>query len=296
MPPERLKAFVFVDVDLPRNHRVESLSDPAHGLALWLAMTCYIRETLADAPLVPKQYARRLWGNPKNVKTLTEMVARDLIADRGSDYEVLRYEPRNQLKRDVEQAREKARLKTKKWRDEKAAAESNQALGVTGHVTGTGEVTLQLPSTSTSLSLSSSSSSSQEDQRSNEAVGADANEQAEKKKRRIKTRCPESDASEEAISAWASEWRIDRAAESLEFDNFLDYHRSEEKLRADWTAAWRSWLRRRTQFQREKPQEPDIREVRNEGRSDGRVYTSWWDYSGPKPVKIKEIIVRDVGE
>lgn len=102
------KPFICVDVDLPRNPRVVGLSEPAACLGLWTALTAYAREELTNG-MVPKRYARALWGDQKNPKRLDEMVDVGLLADRGDQFEVLRYSPRNQTKDMVEDARAKAR-------------------------------------------------------------------------------------------------------------------------------------------------------------------------------------------
>lgn len=148
MRPERGKPYVCVDVDLPRHEKVERLSDPAHGLGLWLALTCYVRETLPETAIVPKRYAERLWGNPKNRKLLGEMVSVDLLKDVGDHYEVLRYAPRNQTKGMVAEAKAKTREKVAKSRKE--AASRNQ------DVTGYGGGQKPFPSISTSVVLSGS--------------------------------------------------------------------------------------------------------------------------------------------
>ena len=46
---------------------------------------------------------------------------------------------------------------------------------------------------------------------------------------------------------------LDRAAITIQWPKFLDYHRSRGNLMADWDAAWRTWLGNISQFQRSNP-------------------------------------------
>jgi hypothetical protein len=83
-------------------------SDPAGCLGLWLAMLCYAREQLTDG-LVPARYAVGMWGDKKNVNRLRDMTDHGLLEDRGKEFFVCRYAPRNQTKAMVEESRSKAR-------------------------------------------------------------------------------------------------------------------------------------------------------------------------------------------
>jgi helix-turn-helix protein len=56
-----------------------------------------------------------------------------------------------------------------------------------------------------------------------------------------RTSAPTSDATPAEVTAWAIRWTIPEA--DTEFPNFLDHHRKKGDLFADWTAAWRTWLR-----------------------------------------------------
>jgi hypothetical protein len=108
MKERRGKPYACVDVDVPTHRRFQSNSDPAGAFGLWTAMLCYAREQETDG-LVPKRYAESLWGDRRNPKRLKEMCANDLLADRGADYEILRYAPRNQTKAMITQAKGQAR-------------------------------------------------------------------------------------------------------------------------------------------------------------------------------------------
>lgn len=86
---------------------------------------------------------------------------------------------------------------------------------------------------SLSLSLSDSFSSSEQDPRvTSMSTG----------RRKRRTRCPESAASDVEVREWALQWAI--PSEHPRFARFVDWHRSTDTLRADWTAAWRTWLDR----------------------------------------------------
>lgn len=113
---KRDKPYACVDVDLPMHPRIVKCADPGGALGLWLAMTTYSREHLTDA-LVPKALALGLWGDAKrNGPRLKDLLANELLADRGDEYEVLRYAPRNQTKAMVEADRAAARSRMAKHR------------------------------------------------------------------------------------------------------------------------------------------------------------------------------------
>lgn len=56
-----------------------------------------------------------------------------------------------------------------------------------------------------------------------------------------RTAAPGSDATPAAVTEWAIRWAIPES--DTEFPNFLDHHRKKGDLFADWTAAWRTWMR-----------------------------------------------------
>lgn len=67
-------------------------------------------------------------------------------------------------------------------------------------------------------------------------------------RRKPETPCPGSDASADAVEAWAEGWRIPTG--HAEFVGFLDHHRRRDERFRDWAAAWRTWLRRAPDFAR----------------------------------------------
>jgi hypothetical protein len=71
-------------------------------------------------------------------------------------------------------------------------------------------------------------------------------------KAKRKTACPESAASREEVMLWLSVWKIPAPEAGSEVDAFLDYHRRERSLFADWGAAWRTWQRNAIRFAAEK--------------------------------------------
>lgn len=70
-------------------------------------------------------------------------------------------------------------------------------------------------------------------------------------KRKPETPCPASDATPEAVEAWAASHSIPAA--HVEFAHFLDHHRKADKRWRDWTAAWRTWLSNASKFSRAGP-------------------------------------------
>ena len=150
----RDKPYICMDIDLPTHERIVNLSDPARGLGLWAAMTAHTRQQLKDGH-VPKRLAIALWGDKRNAKLLTEMVAVGLLIEHEATYELYKYAPRNQTKAMVEAAKEKARTKMAAWR-----AERDKKRRVTELVTGneTGSLPLSPTSTSDLSSLSSPAS------------------------------------------------------------------------------------------------------------------------------------------
>jgi hypothetical protein len=54
------------------------------------------------------------------------------------------------------------------------------------------------------------------------------------------------------MRAWAQANAPEVDAER-ETEQFLDYHRAKGSAFKDWTAAWRTWMRRATDFQEQRP-------------------------------------------
>lgn len=128
---DREKPYICVDVDLPRNERLELVDDPAGCLGIWTALTCYAREQLTDGR-VPKRYAESLWGDKKNAARLKDMCRVGLLDEDETHYGILRYAPRNQTKESVEGARKKAREYMAEKRKRSNVVSSNNELTTTG--------------------------------------------------------------------------------------------------------------------------------------------------------------------
>ncbi len=65
-------------------------------------------------------------------------------------------------------------------------------------------------------------------------------------RRKPRTSCPSSEASEAEVTAWAGTWTL--PASDPRFAHFLDYHRKHGNIFADWRAAWGTWLRMESRF------------------------------------------------
>ncbi len=65
---------------------------------------------------------------------------------------------------------------------------------------------------------------------------------------KAKTSCPGSDAPIDELSSWSDRWKVDMA--HREFAQFIDHHRANGSLFADWGAAWRNWLKPKPWMQR----------------------------------------------
>jgi hypothetical protein len=66
--------------------------------------------------------------------------------------------------------------------------------------------------------------------------------------RKPNTACPSTGTSETDVAAWAGTWNL--PVEHPEFGKFLEHHRTYGNLFADWSAAWRTWLRKAPEFAR----------------------------------------------
>ena len=69
---------------------------------------------------------------------------------------------------------------------------------------------------------------------------------AKGRNRKPESDCPFSDATADAVTAWASGWKI--PTDHPSFANFLDHHRKHQSRWRDWAAAWRTWLRNDAKF------------------------------------------------
>lgn len=64
---------------------------------------------------------------------------------------------------------------------------------------------------------------------------------------------PESFALTEELLTWAEGVGLNRTRAATETERWLDYHRGKGNVMADWTAAWRTWMRRAVEYGRERP-------------------------------------------
>lgn len=112
--PRRTKPFFSVDCEFPRHERLALCEDPAGCLGLWNALVATIREGEYEAPRVLKKTALAFFASdPRNAARLTDMITHELLACDDLYVEVLRYSPRNQLKKDIVMARKSAQARMK---------------------------------------------------------------------------------------------------------------------------------------------------------------------------------------
>lgn len=124
----RAKPYISVDCDLARNERVMSCADPAGCVGLWAALSGYIRECPLDEPRVLRTIALGMYsGDARNANRLADMVRVGLLDEDATHYIVLRYSPRNQLRKDVERAKKEAKTRMRSVRANKARTNSEQA-------------------------------------------------------------------------------------------------------------------------------------------------------------------------
>lgn len=75
-----------------------------------------------------------------------------------------------------------------------------------------------------------------------------AAEDGKPKREKPRTACPPSDATREDLLAWLAKHKI--PSDHAELEGFLDWHRKERKLSADWPASWRTWTRNAAKWNR----------------------------------------------
>lgn len=237
--------FLFARIDLDILDHPKAFQAGVDGFGLWAWSVVYCRKHLTNGH-IPECVVLAALGGKGNAKIADRLVACGLW-ERG-DVGVIRvhnYEAKNETRDDVEERRAGERLKKRAQRSSETAPRLSFVPGDNrgdngGTSQGTHYACPPLVPVSDSVSVSVSP----------EGVQGEPRPPTAAPKRRA-TACPTSEAEAGEVVAFAERWKCDAA--HAEWPKFLDFHRAKRSVFADWSAAWRNWVRRSAEFAASRP-------------------------------------------
>lgn len=236
--------FAGIDVDIIL-HEKAVLAGP-EAMGLWLWGMCYAQKYATNGRL-PRSLVLGAFQGRRNIMLARKLVASGLWSEHeDGSWSIWNYAKKNQTAEEIAARREERKqanaARQQRWRNARNAdvTQSNAGVSALRSVTITGEESEPSPEpTPTPEPVN----------KIGPALTLPALEVGSAgggRRRKPETPCPGSEATPEAVAAWAATWRLPTT--HAEFDHFLDHHRKHDKRWRDWAAAWRTWLKNAPRF------------------------------------------------
>lgn len=227
--------YAAFDVSL-QNHAKAIKAGPS--MYLWTYAMLWSRDQ-KESGLVPRHVLlRATWADPdENAVALDRLIAAGLFLDEGESVRIWNYEKKNDVREVIEKKIEDARTRKADYRARKACPKN-----VPSHVP-------ELSHGTPGVGVGVDDDDGVDVKVIQGVQGEPSPPPAEPKRRAVA--CPSSGASDSEVAAFCAHWKCD--ANHTEWVKFLDFHRAKRSLFVDWSAAWRNWVRRSSEFAANRP-------------------------------------------